>query len=85
MSSEKQTEFTKENIDTFLKEVAREYRKLIGKNMPAEVILIGGASVLLNYGFREMTTDIDAVIQRKSNKGEILVGLRHKKTDSDQE
>ncbi|MBQ1465645.1 MAG: hypothetical protein IIZ17_03085 [Eubacteriaceae bacterium] len=66
MSSEKQTEFTKENIDTFLKEVAREYRKLIGKNMPAEVILIGGASVLLNYGFREMTTDIDAVIQAAS-------------------
>lgn len=27
MSSEKQIEFTKENIDTYLKEVAKEYRK----------------------------------------------------------
>ena len=49
MSSEKQIEFTKENIDTYLKEVAKEYRKQIGKNMPAEMILIGGASVLVNY------------------------------------
>ena len=27
MSSEKQFEFTKENIDLYLKEVAKEYRK----------------------------------------------------------
>lgn len=62
MSSDKQTEFTKENIDTYLKEIAKEYRKQIGKKMPAELILIGGASVLINYGFRDMTTDIDALI-----------------------
>lgn len=34
--------------------------------MPAELILIGGASVLLNYGFRSMTTDIDAMIRAAS-------------------
>lgn len=55
-------EFTKENIDQYLKEVAKEYRKRIGKAMPAEMVLIGGASVLINYGFRGMTTDIDAII-----------------------
>ena len=64
--SEARFEFTKENIDTYLKEVAREYRKLAGKSMPAELILIGGASVLINYGFRNMTTDIDAVIRASS-------------------
>ena len=62
MSSENRFEFTKENIDLYLKEVAKEYRKLIGKKMPAELILIGGASVLINYGFRNATTDIDALI-----------------------
>ena len=62
MSSEKQYEFTKENIDTYLKELAKEYRKQVGKGMPAELVLIGGASVLINYGFRNMTTDIDALI-----------------------
>ena len=54
--------FTKENLDGYLKELVKEYRRLNGKTMPAEIILIGGASVLTNYGFREMTYDIDAVI-----------------------
>ena len=72
MSSEKQFEFTKENIDVYLKEVAKEYRKQAGKKMPAELILIGGASVLINYGFRNMTTDIDAVIQAASAMKEAI-------------
>ncbi len=53
--------FTKENLDMYLKELAKEYKKR-NKNVPAELILVGGASVLINYGFREMTTDIDAII-----------------------
>lgn len=66
MSSESRVEFTKDNIDLYLKEVAKEYRKQVGKGMPAELILIGGASVLINYGFRNMTTDIDALIRSAS-------------------
>lgn len=72
MSSEMQIEFTKDNIDTYLKEVAKEYRRQIGKRMPAEMILIGGASVLVNYGFRDMTTDIDAVIQAASVMKDVI-------------
>ena len=67
MSSEQKTFLTKENLDTYLKETAKEYRKLVGKGMPAEIILIGGAAVLANYGFRDMTTDVDAVIQAASS------------------
>lgn len=67
MSSERSVEFTKDNIDIYLKEVAKEYRKQVGKGMPAELILIGGASVLINYGFRNMTTDIDALIRAASS------------------
>lgn len=58
--------FTKENLDTFLKALAKEYRKLNGKAMPAEIILVGGAAVLAGYGFRDMTADIDAVIHASS-------------------
>ena len=54
--------FTKENLDFYLGELAKEYRKLNGKRMKAEIILVGGAAVLTNYSFREMTMDIDAVI-----------------------
>ena len=79
MSSEKQFEFTKENIDLYLKEVAKEYRKQAGKKMPAELVLIGGASVLINYGFRNMTTDIDALVQAASAMKEAInhVGDRY--------
>lgn len=54
--------FTKDNLDSYLKELAKEFRKKNGTKMPAEIILIGGASVLINYGFREMTYDMDAII-----------------------
>lgn len=67
MSSEQQIVFTKENLDTCLKEVAREYRKLTKGAMPAELILVGGAAVLAGYGFREMTTDVDALILAASS------------------
>ncbi|MCC8150895.1 MAG: hypothetical protein LIO96_05445 [Lachnospiraceae bacterium] len=52
--------FTKENLDFYLRELGKEYRKRSG-GVRAEMILIGGASVLVNYGFREMTTDIDVI------------------------
>lgn len=45
--------FTKDNLDIYLKELSREFRKLNGKQMPAEIILVGGASILINYGFRD--------------------------------
>ena len=58
--------FTQENLDTYLKALAREYKKLGGKGMPAEIILIGGAAILANYGFRESTYDMDALIDASS-------------------
>lgn len=72
MSSEQNAEFIRENIDIYLKEVAKEYRKQVGKRMPAKLILIGDASVLLNYGFRNMTTDIDAVILAASSMKDVI-------------
>lgn len=58
--------FTKENLDMYLKELAKAFRKRNGKSMPAEIVLVGGAAILTNYGFRNMTTDIDAVIHAAS-------------------
>ena len=55
--------FTKENLDSYLRELAKEFRKKNGNEMSAEIILIGGASILINYGFREMTYDMDAIIK----------------------
>ena len=72
-----ETPFTKANLETYLKEVAIEYRKHCG-GRTIEMILVGGASVLVNYGFRESTYDIDAEYMSDSALKDaiILVGDR---------
>lgn len=70
--------FTKDNLDMYLKELAKEFRKLNGKTMPAEIILIGGAAVLANYGFRDMTTDIDAIIYASSAMKDAIIRVGDK-------
>ena len=59
--------FRKEDLDLYLKELAKEFRKRNGKTIPAEITLIGGASILINYGFREMTYDMDAIMDAASS------------------
>ncbi len=66
MSTEITRVFKKEDLDFYLKELAKEYKKLVGRKMPAEIILIGGAAIIENYGFRDMTTDVDAIISAAS-------------------
>lgn len=71
--------FNKENLNFYLNELAKEFRKRNGKIIPAELVLIGGASVLANYGFRDMTHDMDAVIIASSAMKEAInyVGERY--------
>lgn len=64
--------FTKENLDQCLSKLAKEYRKRNGTQIRAEIILIGGAAVLTNYGFRDMTYDIDALIHASSSMKEAI-------------
>jgi hypothetical protein len=64
MSSEKP--FTKENLDTYLKDLAKAFRKCNGNKTSAEIVLIGGAAVLASYGFRDMTYDVDALVAASS-------------------
>ncbi len=78
MSSEIKCSFTKDNIDTYLKEVSKIYRKLVGKKLPAEIILIGGASILINYSFRNSTADIDAIIESASAMEDAIKMVRDK-------
>jgi len=69
MSSDN-TGFTKENLDRCLAALGKEFRKRNGTAMPAELVLIGGAAVLENYGFRDRTYDVDAIIQASSTMKE---------------
>lgn len=67
MSSDTVYSFNKDNLDIYLKELAKLFRKQNGKKATAEIILVGGAAVLVNYGFRNMTADIDAIIHASSS------------------
>lgn len=71
--------FTQENIEIYLKELAKEYKKISGKSIPAELVIVGGASALINYGFRDKTYDIDAIVTASSAMKEAVnrVGDKH--------
>ncbi len=66
MSTENSNVFTKENLDRYLSELSKEYKRRGGRNVSVDLILIGGAAIIEHYGFREMTTDIDAILPRAS-------------------
>ena len=66
------TPFTRENLNDYLKALAKEFRRLNGTKIPAEIILIGGAAILANYGFRELTYDVDALIFASSAMKEAI-------------
>jgi len=59
--------FTKDNLNEYLKELAKAYKKEYGKRADAEIVLIGGAAILAGYDFREATTDIDAIIRAQAS------------------
>ncbi len=65
-------EFSKGNIDHYLYELAKEYKKLNRNNPKAEIILVGGSVVSIKYGFREATTDLDAIINAGSTMKEAI-------------
>lgn len=53
---------TKEQIDQIFFDIAKELKKrLKGNKFSYELIIVGGASILLNYSFRMTTVDIDCV------------------------
>jgi len=54
--------FSKQQLDDYLKELSKEFRRLTKRKSDAEIILVGGASILINYSFRDATTDADAII-----------------------
>jgi len=56
-------QFTIENLDYYLNELAKDYIKITKRRgTPIEIIIVGGASILINYGFRNNTNDVDALL-----------------------
>lgn len=67
-----ETPLTKNNVFEALKALAKQYRKLC-KNSPAEIIIVGGGSILLNYNFRDYTMDLDVIMQAASGMKDAIL------------
>ena len=71
-------EITKDNINDILKDLGKEYRKRAGKQMPAEIVMTGGAAIIAKYGFRTTSYDIDAIIKAASSLKDAALIIRDK-------
>ena len=49
----------------YFSELAKEIKKECGRDANVELIVVGGASILLNYDFRESTIDVDALVSSR--------------------
>ena len=79
MPADNINELNKDLIDTLLKEMANKYRKIDKKGyQPVDIIIVGGGSVVLNYGFRTSTIDVDAIINASNSIKDIALDLSYK-------
>lgn len=62
---------TRDNAFDIIKLFAKEYRKVFGKT-PAEIIIVGGGSIMLNYKFRDATQDFDVILKAASGTQDII-------------
>ena len=69
-------EFNKEDVNRYLKKISKIYKKLTAGRMPAEIILVGGSVIAVNYHFRQSSTDIDAIIQASDAMRDAICRIR---------
>lgn len=65
--------FTKQQLDNIFNDIAKELKKkLKNRQFSYELIIVGGASILLNYSFRMSTIDIDCLDVNDALMNEIV-------------
>lgn len=62
---------TRANAMDIIRRFAKEYRKALGK-APAEIIIVGGGSIMLNYRFRDATQDFDVILRAASGIKDVI-------------
>ena len=62
---------TRANAMDIIRRFAKEYRKALGK-APAEIIIVGGGSIMLNYKFRDATQDFDVILLAASGIKDVI-------------
>ena len=65
------TKITRANAMDIIRRFAKDYRKALGK-APAEIIIVGGGSIMLNYKFRDATQDFDVILRAASGIKDVI-------------
>ena len=68
----------KQTIEKAFKELGNLIRKRTNGNAYCELIVVGGASILLNYGFRLTTSDIDCSDEYKVLMNDLISFVANK-------
>lgn len=69
---------TRETLNRYLSELAKEYKRGGGRNTPAEIVMVGGAAIIAEYQFRDATEDIDALIPAASVMKEAIAKVEER-------
>lgn len=70
---------TKTELEAIFREMGKQLKKkLKGRNFSYELIVVGGASILLNYSFRMSTIDIDCLDVNDALMNEITNEIANK-------
>lgn len=59
-------ELTRDSLEFYLHELAKTYHQLNKHSELIEIIIVGGASILINYDFRISTYDVDCFMSNYS-------------------
>lgn len=69
----------KADLDLYFSDLGKLLKKKIrNKNLSVEIIVVGGASILLNYNFRDTTVDIDCIDVHDALMNEVVNEVANK-------
>ena len=68
---------TRANAMNIIRRFAKVYSKTLGK-APAEIIIVGGGSIMLNYKFRDATQDFDVILRAASGIKDVITRFADK-------
>lgn len=61
-----------DSIDGILNNLSKNIKKTLGRQANVEIVIVGGGSILLNYGFRESTTDLNVFVRGRQSIKEAI-------------
>lgn len=62
MSNSDHNLLTVDAVDRYFNDLSKELKKEYGRGKEFEIVVVGGAAIMINYDFRGTTTDVDGYV-----------------------